>query len=93
MGCLHHCFAPLLLASYSPIARFLRSRLRLSSCGSGGAATVDKASRSEAGGSQAAESEQGLVEIAVETPAELPGGAPVLELGGVRLRRVDSAPL
>ncbi|MBA3808942.1 MAG: VOC family protein [Solirubrobacterales bacterium] len=43
--------------------------------------------------SAAAESEQGLVEIAVETPAELPGGAPVLQLGGVRLRRVGSAQL
>jgi hypothetical protein len=31
---------------------------------------------------------EGLVEIALELARELPGGAPVLELGGVRLRRV-----
>ena len=34
------------------------------------------------------EREEGLVEIAVELPHELPGGADVAELGGVRLRRV-----
>jgi hypothetical protein len=33
---------------------------------------------------------EGLVEIAVATPGELPGGAATLELGGVCLRRVDS---
>ncbi len=35
--------------------------------------------------------EEGLSEIAVRTPAELPGGAEMIELGGVRLRRVGSA--
>lgn len=33
--------------------------------------------------------EECLVEIAVELPRELPGGAEVLELGGVRLRRLS----
>jgi len=32
--------------------------------------------------------EEGISEIAVRTPAELPGGAEMIELGGVRLRRV-----
>ena len=32
--------------------------------------------------------EEGISEIAVRTPAELPGGAETIELGGVRLRRV-----
>lgn len=36
----------------------------------------------------AGEREEGLVEIALELPHELPGGGDVLELGGVRLRRV-----
>ncbi len=36
----------------------------------------------------ASEREQGLVEIALELPHELPGGAAAIELGGVRLRRV-----
>ena len=36
----------------------------------------------------ASEREQGLVEIALELPHELPGGAAAVELGGVRLRRV-----
>jgi len=31
---------------------------------------------------------EGLVEIAVETPGALPGGAATIELGGVRLRRL-----
>jgi hypothetical protein len=35
----------------------------------------------------ASEREQGLVEIALELPHELPGGASAIELGGVRLRR------
>lgn len=39
-----------------------------------------------AGGEQG----EGLVEIALELPRELPGGEDVLELGGVRLRRVAS---
>jgi len=39
-----------------------------------------------AGGEQG----EGLVEIALELPHELPGGEDVLELGGVRLRRVAS---
>ena len=34
------------------------------------------------------ESAQGLVEIALELPGELPGGEAAIELGGVRLRRV-----
>jgi hypothetical protein len=33
---------------------------------------------------------EGLVEIAVEIPHELPGGGDTLELGGVRLRRVGA---
>ncbi|HSZ05210.1 MAG TPA: hypothetical protein VK778_08410 [Solirubrobacteraceae bacterium] len=36
------------------------------------------------------ESSQGLVEIALELPGELPGGAEAIEIGGVRLRRVAS---
>jgi hypothetical protein len=36
------------------------------------------------------ESAEGLVEIALELPGELPGGAEAIELGGVRLRRVYS---
>jgi hypothetical protein len=32
---------------------------------------------------------EGLVEIALELPHELPGGQEAIELGGVRLRRVD----
>ncbi len=36
----------------------------------------------------ASEREEGLVEIALELPQELPGGAEAIELGGVRLRRV-----
>ncbi len=36
----------------------------------------------------ASEREQGLVELALELPHELPGGAATAELGGVRLRRV-----
>ena len=35
----------------------------------------------------AGESAEGLVEIAVEVPHELPGGGDAVELGGVRLRR------
>jgi hypothetical protein len=35
------------------------------------------------------EREQGLVEIALELAHELPGGAQTIELGGVRLRRVQ----
>ncbi len=31
---------------------------------------------------------EGIVEIAVQTPAELPGGRDLIELGGVRVRRV-----
>lgn len=34
---------------------------------------------------------QGIVEIAVELPHELPGGGETVELGGVRLRRVEEA--
>ncbi|HEY4997481.1 MAG TPA: hypothetical protein VII03_05750, partial [Solirubrobacteraceae bacterium] len=34
---------------------------------------------------------EGISEIAVRTPAELPGGTEVIELGGVRLRRVAGA--
>ncbi len=36
----------------------------------------------------ASESAEGLVEIAVELPHELPGGHDAIELGGVRVRRV-----
>ena len=36
----------------------------------------------------ASEPEEGLVEIALELPHELPGGAAAIEIGGVRLRRV-----
>jgi hypothetical protein len=36
----------------------------------------------------AEESAEGIVEIAVELPHELPGGGDTIELGGVRLRRV-----
>jgi hypothetical protein len=36
----------------------------------------------------ASESAEGLVEIAVEFPHELPGGREAIELGGVRVRRV-----
>ncbi len=36
----------------------------------------------------AKEGEQGVVEIALELPGELPGGSEAIELGGVRLRRV-----
>ena len=36
----------------------------------------------------ASEREEGLVEIALELPQELPGGAEAIELGGVTLRRV-----
>ncbi len=36
----------------------------------------------------AGEREEGIVEIALELPHELPGGAEAIELGGVRLRRV-----
>jgi hypothetical protein len=38
----------------------------------------------------ASEGGEGLTEIALELPHELPGGAPTLELGGVRLRRVSA---
>ena len=38
----------------------------------------------------ASESAEGLVEIAVELPHELPGGREAIELGGVRVRRVGS---
>jgi hypothetical protein len=38
--------------------------------------------------SAAEELGDGLVEIAVETPAELPGGAELMQLGGLRLRRL-----
>lgn len=41
----------------------------------------------------ASEREEGLVEIAVELPRELPGGGEVVELGGVRLRRVANSSL
>jgi hypothetical protein len=34
------------------------------------------------------EREEGLVEIAVELPHELPGGREAIELGGMRVRRV-----
>jgi Glyoxalase-like domain len=37
----------------------------------------------------ASELAEGLVEIAVELPHELPGGREAIELGGVRVRRVD----
>jgi hypothetical protein len=36
----------------------------------------------------ASERDEGLVEIALETPVELPGAAATIELGGVRLRRL-----
>jgi hypothetical protein len=36
----------------------------------------------------ASESAEGLVEIALELPHELPGGGEAIELGGVRLRRI-----
>ncbi len=36
----------------------------------------------------AGEREEGLVEIALELPHQLPGGAEAIQLGGVRLRRV-----
>ncbi|HTA12117.1 MAG TPA: hypothetical protein VK765_01760 [Solirubrobacteraceae bacterium] len=39
----------------------------------------------------ASERDEGLVEIALELPHELPGGASTLELGGVRLRGVSAA--
>jgi len=38
-----------------------------------------------------AERAQGITEIAVETPQELPGAAEVSEVGGVRLRRLTAA--
>jgi hypothetical protein len=38
--------------------------------------------------SAASGQEEGLVEIALALEGELPGGAPTVELGGVRLRRV-----
>ena len=38
----------------------------------------------------ASERAEGLVEIAVELPHELPGGGEAIELGGVRLRRIAS---
>jgi hypothetical protein len=38
----------------------------------------------------ASERGEGLTEIALELPHELPGGAPTLELGGVRLRRASA---
>jgi len=38
----------------------------------------------------ASESAQGLVEVALELPRELPGGAQQIELGGVRLLRVGA---
>jgi hypothetical protein len=41
----------------------------------------------------ARESEEGLVEVAVELPHELPGGGDAIELGGVRLRRAAPRPL
>lgn len=47
-------------------------------------ATVRFQSSAEAAG-------EGISEIAVCTPAELPGGAEMIELGGVRLRRVGSS--
>jgi hypothetical protein len=37
----------------------------------------------------AEQSAEGIVEIALELPHELPGGGESIELGGVRLRRVD----
>ena len=37
------------------------------------------------------EREQGITEIAVETPRELPGAADVSEVDGVRLRRLAAA--
>jgi hypothetical protein len=37
----------------------------------------------------ASERAEGLVEIALELPHELPGGREAIELGGVRVRRVD----
>jgi hypothetical protein len=37
----------------------------------------------------ASERAEGLVEIAVELPHELPGGRAAIELGGVRVRRID----
>jgi hypothetical protein len=39
----------------------------------------------------AEQSGEGIVEIAVELPHELPGGGESIELGGVRLRRVEAA--
>jgi hypothetical protein len=33
---------------------------------------------------------EGLVEIAVELPHELPGGGEAIRLGGVRVRRVET---
>jgi hypothetical protein len=36
------------------------------------------------------EGAEGIAEIALELPHELPGGAPTLEVGGVRLRRVSA---
>jgi hypothetical protein len=38
----------------------------------------------------ASERTEGLVEIAVELPHELPGGREAIELGGVRVRRVET---
>jgi hypothetical protein len=38
----------------------------------------------------ASERAEGLVEIAVELPHELPGGHEAIELGGVRVRRVET---
>ena len=37
----------------------------------------------------ASERAEGLVEIALELPHELPGGREAIELGGVRVRRVE----
>ena len=39
----------------------------------------------------ASESAEGLVEIAVELPHELPGGREAIELGGVRVRRIPGS--
>jgi len=35
---------------------------------------------------------EGISEIAVETPGELPGGSASVTIGGVRIRRVVQAP-
>jgi Glyoxalase-like domain len=65
---------------------------RLSDVGAeDGAASVLRVDGAEIRFEQAAsEHAEGLTEIALELPHELPGGAPTLELGGVRLRNVSA---